>query len=384
MKLSHKKIETIGGILMIAAMWAALILSNTTTWYEVLINSPIKLGFFTFTLEQSLKVIVKDTLMVIFFAYIGMELRHEFHEGFLSDKKQVILPFMAALGGIAMPAIIYFLININHPENYRGFAIPCATDIAFAICLFNLLGRSIPSSIKVFLLSIAIFDDLGAIIIIAVFYTSGFKILWLWISLPLLICLWTFYKKKITVSYFYILLGSTLVICFHNAGLHTTLAGFLIGFSIPLNKASGTPYLKELMNSLHPIVQFGILPIFSFTSSGVVFSSDQLGELVNPIVIGIFLGLFLGKQLGITLFSYITIKLKWAALPPNSSFIFIYIASVFAGIGFTMSLFIGFLAFPTSILQNLVKMGVIVGSLSCVLTAWILTLGIKHILRMKV
>ncbi|WPY00632.1 Putative MnhA-like Na(+)/H(+) antiporter subunit A C-terminal domain protein [Candidatus Trichorickettsia mobilis] len=136
----------------------------------MLINSPIKLGFFNFTLEQSLKVIVKDTLMVIFFAsYIGMELRHEFHEGFLSDKKQVILPFMAALGGIAMPAIIYFLININHSENYSGFAIPCATDIAFAICLFNLLGRSIPSSIKVFLLSIAIFDDLGAIIIIAVF-----------------------------------------------------------------------------------------------------------------------------------------------------------------------------------------------------------------------
>ncbi|MEA0971273.1 NhaA-like Na+/H+ antiporter [Candidatus Megaera venefica] len=372
MTLSHKQIDTVGGVLMIAAMWSALILSNTTDWYYEFISSPIKLSSVFFHLEQSLESIVKDILMVIFFSYIGMELRYEFHEGSLSDKRQVLLPLVAAIGGMVVPAVFYLLINISYPENYPGFAVPCATDIAFAICLFNLIGGALPTSIKVFLLSIAIFDDLGAIIIIAIFYSSDFNLLWVWISLPLLACFWIFNRKKITTTYLYILVGTLLCIGFHNAGLHTTLAGFLTGFFIPLTKKTATPYLKELMYKLHPWVQFIILPLFAFTSSGVDFSNDRDIDFFNPIFLGVACGLFLGKQLGVTLFSYITIKLRWASLPPNSKFTHVYIISVFCGIGFTMSLFVGLLAFPDSATQSLAKIGVIVGSLSSVVLAILL------------
>ncbi len=372
MTLSHKQTDTIGGVLMIVTMWGALILSNTTNWYYQLITSPIELSSAFFHFEQSLESIVKDILMIIFFGYIGMELRHEFHEGSLSDKRQILLPLMAALGGMIVPAVIYIIINIYHPENYAGFAIPCATDIAFAICLFNLIGGNLPTSIKVFLLSIAIFDDLGAIIIIAIFYSSDFNLLWIWITLPLLACFWLLNKKKVTTTYLYIMLGTLLCIGLHNAGLHTTLAGFLTGFFIPLTKRNSTPYLKDLMYKLHPWVQFVILPLFAFTSSGVNFSNDRDIDFFNPIFLGVACGLFLGKQLGVTLFSYITIKLRWSSLPSNSKFTHIYIISVFCGIGFTMSLFVGLLAFPDSITQSLAKIGVIVGSLSSVVLAILL------------
>jgi Na+:H+ antiporter, NhaA family len=368
--LSDKHIDTIGGLLMIGALVLALILANSTSAYVHYIETPLFSSF-------SVKELTIDIVMILFFFSIGMELRQECHDGCLSDKRQILLPLMAALGGMIVPALIYMGINIYEPNNYPGFAIPCATDIAFALCLFNFIGRRLPVSIKVFLLSIAIFDDLGAILLIAFFYTADFHLIWFLNGLlPLILtCFCSHHRIASTTLYF--LLTAALCFCFYQAGLHTTLGGFLIGFAMPLHKKSGELYLKRLQHRIHPFVQFIVLPLFAFTSSGIPFSSRYFAELFHPMVLGIFLGLFLGKQCGISLFSYFTLKMNWAQLPAHSQFSHIHRVSVIAGVGFTMSLFIGLLAFDDAHIQNLVKMGILLGSLSCVFLALVLTFWIK-------
>jgi NhaA family Na+:H+ antiporter len=353
--------ETIGGIMMVSSMIIALILSNTTNWYFELVNFPIYA-------EESLKDFVKEFLMIIFFVSIGMELKKEFQEGLLANHKQIILPAIATIGGMIVPALVYLAVNINYPENYAGFAIPCATDIAFAICLFNLLGKNLSPSIRIFLLSIAIFDDLGAILIIALFYSNNFDLLWLIASLLPLIGFWIADSES---TYLYILFSVALSLFFYKAGISTSVAGFLIGFLWPLYKKSGEGFSKILAPKLQPIVQFFILPIFAFTSSGIVFSVEQLTSAFDPIVVGIVLGLLFGKQIGITLFSYVALRLKLAELPESSKFFDIYTVSIYAGIGFTMSLYVGMIAFHETHTQNLVKIGVLLALIICVLFAGI-------------
>ncbi|MBP6104258.1 MAG: Na+/H+ antiporter NhaA [Gammaproteobacteria bacterium] len=359
--------NTLSGVWMLFALLMALIFSNTTEWYADWLHMPFLWHTAFFDLKLSLASFVKDCLMVFFFAQIGMELRLQYEEGFLADRRQILLPLMAALGGMVVPAMIYALINLHHPENTVGFAIPCATDIAFALCVWNIIRHSLPPSLRVFLLSIAIFDDLGAMLMIAIFYNNHFNGLWLLLGL-LIVGIITFLSaRKVTYTWFYVLMGAFLCVCFHKAGLHTTLAGFMVGALLPLRGSFGESYLKTLMHQLEPWVQWLVLPLFAFVSSGVSLGALQLSDWHHPIFLGVFLGLFLGKQLGITGVSYAMLRLKWAVLPPKSSMTQVYTVSIFAGIGFTMSLFIGLLAFENHYQQNLVKMGVIAGSLACVL-----------------
>jgi Na+:H+ antiporter, NhaA family len=363
---SHRT-NTLSGVWMLFALLMALIFSNTTQWYADWLHAPFVWHTAFFNLKISLASFVKDCLMVFFFAQIGMELRLQYEEGFLADRRQILLPLMAALGGMVVPAIIYGLINLHHPDNMIGFAIPCATDIAFALCVWNIIRHSLPPSLRVFLLSIAIFDDLGAMLMIAIFYNSHFNGLWLLLGLLIVGMIAFLSARKITHTWIYGLIGACLCFCFHKAGLHTTLAGFMVGVLLPLRGSFRESYLKTLMHQLEPWVQWLVLPLFAFVSSGVSLGALQLSDWHHPIFLGVFLGLFLGKQLGITGVSYAMLHLKWAVLPPKSSIAQVYTVSIFAGIGFTMSLFIGLLAFENHYQQNLVKMGVIAGSLACVL-----------------
>ena len=372
-----EKTNTQSGLWMLFALLLALVFSNTTEWYADWLHAPFVWHTAFFDLKLSLASFVKDCLMVFFFAQIGMELRLQYEEGFLADRRQILLPLMAALGGMVVPAIIYGLINLHHPENMVGFAIPCATDIAFALCVWNIIRHSLPPSLRVFLLSIAIFDDLGAMLMIAIFYNSHFNGIWLLLGLVVVGLIAFLSARKITYTWIYGLVGACSCFCFHKAGLHTTLAGFIVGAWLPLRGSFGESYLKTLMHKLEPWVQWLVLPLFAFVSSGVSLGALQLSDWHHPIFLGVFLGLFLGKQLGITGVSYAMLRLKWAALPPQSSIAQVYAVSIFAGIGFTMSLFIGLLAFENHYQQNLVKMGVIAGSLACVLL-------LKCLLRPKI
>ena len=359
----------LSNFLLLCSLIVAMILANYTQWYFKLIDN----AFFPFPFEdKSLKEMVKNILMIVFFLYVGIELKIEFSSGSLSKTKQALLPCIAAVGGVVTPALIYYLINLNYPENFKGFGIPCATDIAFAICLFNLVKKFLPDSARALLLAIAIFDDLIAILIIALFYNNNLEPIWILFSLLPLCLMIIFGIKRITNLLLYISLLIILFVCFFKAGITTTLSGLLLGLLMPLNSKNHTPFLKPLFIRLEPIVQFLILPIFVFTASGVSFHKFTFDIFRDPIVLGIIWGLFLGKQLGIVLFTYIASKLRLANLPLNCSMKDVYTISCIAGIGFTMSLFVGMLAFIDSEKQNLVKIGVIFGSLISALYSIIL------------
>jgi NhaA family Na+:H+ antiporter len=354
--------DNIGGFLMLASSLLAIIAANFTAWYELFIHFPI--SFYNIT--QPVKTLVEDGLMIIFFVYVGIELRHEFKE---AEPRQVVLPCLAALGGMLVPSMIYMVINWGHPSNYRGFAIPCATDIAFAVCLFDLIGgRTLPRSVRTFLLSIAIFDDLGAVLLIAVFYGGKFSLVWTFVSMVLCCFLWAMAKYCMVSNRLYIILGLALPICFAKAGLHTTLSGFVLGFMM-----SPT---AELKTKLRMIVQFVVLPIFAFVASGVVLHDVSWRILANPLFMGTWLGLFLGKPIGITLTSYIVVALKWARWPKGSNVRHVYVMSIFAAIGFTMSLFVGTLAFQDMHAQNLIKTAIVVSFLTTFVLSVIQALGL--------
>ncbi len=358
------KPEDLGSIFMISATVLALILANTTSWYQSFISAPLSL----FTLTDSVQGWTKSALMSIFFLHITLELKYEMVEGFLSNRKHVLLPAVAALGGMLVPALIYLGINHQHPENWGGFAIPCATDIAFSLCLFHLFGKRLPPSIRVFLLSIAIFDDLGAILIITLFYNATLHSTPLFISFGITGILWKLHQYRITFSLLYLFLGILLWIALYQAGMNTTLSGVILGLCIPLYKKTDVPYLKSVMAHLNPWVQWGILPLFAFTASGVLFNTAP-NIISDPLILGIGLGLLLGKPLGIFLFSYGLIRLQWAPIPSLSQYRHIFIIALLCGFGFTMSLFMGILAFSTEIAQNAMKLGVLLGSTIAALMA---------------
>lgn len=343
------RLESASGMLLLFAACLALLVENSplSPLYEALLNTPVEIRIGEFQIAKPLLLWINDGLMAVFFFLIGLELKREFVQGELSSLRQITLPVIAAIGGMAGPALIYSYINWGDPVAMKGWAIPSATDIAFALGVLTLLGRRVPNALKVFLLSLAIIDDLGAIIIIALFYTSELSTLSLVVAAAALIILFTLNRKGVLDIPPYLIVGLVLWIAVLKSGVHATLAGVLLAFFIPLRKpehADKSP-LEELEHSLHPSVAYIILPIFAFANSGVDFSGVSSDTLLQPVPLGIAAGLFFGNQFGIFSLSWLVIKLRLANLPTGVNWLQFYGVAILCGIGFTMSLFISSLAF---------------------------------------
>ncbi len=366
------KLEAAGGILLLIAAAAAMILKNSPFGdaYDHLLNLQIQIRVGVLDIDKPLFLWVNDGLMAIFFFTIGMEVKREVLIGELSDKRQIILPGMAGFGGIIVPALIYYLINSGDELALQGWAIPTATDIAFALGILALVGN-IPTSLKLFLMTLAIIDDLGAIIIIAIFYTTNLSVGSLLVALTAIAGLVLLKLKGTMRAAPFILVGIVLWIAVLKSGVHATLAGVVLGFFIPLGPRDAADDqespLQRLLHSLHPYVAFGILPVFAFVNGGVSLENFRLASLLDPVPLGIMLGLIVGKQVGVFACAWISIKSGIASLPDNVSMIQLYGASIICGVGFTMSLFIGGLAFEEVGVgyDRPDRLGIIVGSLIC-------------------
>lgn len=361
--------ESASGILLILAAILALILSNTfmSPLYQSFLHIPVEIRVGNLQLDKSLYHWVNDGLMAIFFLLIGLEVKRETLEGHLSSLGQIALPGIAAIGGMLVPAGIYLAFNLNNPIAVNGWAIPTATDIAFALGILSLLGKRVPISLKLFLMALAIIDDLGAIVIIAIFYTTDLSTLSIAVALVSLAILIAFNIFGVTKKAAYFIVGTVLWISVLKSGVHATLAGVALAFTIPLNakdenKQPISP-LKDIEHNLHFWVAFFILPLFAFVNAGVDITEISFGQMSGSVPLGIMLGLFIGKQLGVFGFSWIAIKLKLAKLPEGSNWKQLYGVSVLTGIGFTMSLFIISLAFEdATIFQYTDKLAILVGS----------------------
>ena len=359
--------EASAGLIMIACAALALLAANSgfAPIYKSFISTEIGFSMGEYSVVEPVKVWVKDIMMVFFFLIVGLELKREFTEGFLSKFDQVMLPFIAAVGGMVMPALIYLGVNIDTPAYYNGWAIPAATDIAFAICVLMLAGKGVPSAVKVFLLAVAIFDDLGAILIIAFFYSSGVNIGAIILTAIGVAMLYALQKKNVTMITPYMLGGVYLWFCLYHSGIHTTVAGVIVGLLIPMRCSITKSYspVNYMMHFLLPWVNFFILPVFAFTAAGVSFKGLSMEDLTHTVPIGIALALFAGKQIGVFGSVWLAVKAGIAKRPEGATWMHLYGVSILAGVGFTMSLFIGALAFESDALQNEVKMGVLAGSL---------------------
>jgi len=372
--------ESSSGILLIMATIAALFLSNTflSPYYESFLHIPVEIRVGSLHLAKSLYHWVNDGLMAIFFLLIGLEVKREIMEGHLSSLGQVALPGFAAVGGMLVPALIYAYFNYQDPVAINGWAVPTATDIAFALGILSLLGKRVPVSLKVFLMALAIIDDLGAIIIIAVFYTVDLSILSITIAAVALSGLIIMNRLKVVKKAAYFILGFVLWVSVLKSGVHATLAGVALAFTIPLNgkdeNSNHISPLKEIEHGLHFWVAFLILPLFAFVNAGVNVTDISFDQMTSPVPLGILLGLFLGKQLGVFGFSFLAIKLKLAKLPTQSNWIQLYGVSLLTGIGFTMSLFIVTLAFVDDSLFNYTdKLAILIASTaSGILGYWVL------------
>lgn len=363
------KKESTSGILLIVVTLLALFLQNSylTDFYTNFLYTPVQITFGNFGIAKPFLLWVNDGLMAIFFFLIGLEVKREVLEGELSSKEQIVLPLIAALGGMLMPALIFTLFNQESPEAMKGWAIPTATDIAFALGILSLLGNRVPVSLKIFLMALAIIDDLGAIVIIAIFYTSDLSLLSILIAVSALSGLIILNKLGVIKKAAYIILGIILWLSVLKSGVHATIAGVALAFTIPLYsfKHNGERFsmLKEMEHDLHYWVAFFILPLFAFVNAGVDLKDLQPSALFSDVSLGIMLGLFLGKQLGVFGFSYIAIKLRLAILPKGSSFKQLYGVSILTGIGFTMSLFVNTLAYNDSdIFYYADKLAILLGS----------------------
>lgn len=354
-----------GGILLMMAAIAALMVANSSLApaYQDFLGSYLRVTFDGEGLEKPLILWINDGLMAVFFFLIGLELKREIMEGKLRNPRDVLLPGAAAVGGMVVPALIYAWMNWGDPVGIRGWAIPAATDIAFALGILALVGTRAPASLKVFLLTLAILDDLGAILIIALFYTADLKVDYLMLAvLPLigLIVLNLRGTHKIAPA---ILLGVIMWFFVLRSGVHATLAGVITAFCIPLYDRFGKSPLHSLEHGLEPYVNYGIIPIFAFANAGVVLTGISLADLAGPVPLGISSGLVLGKITGVFLTSFAIVSLGFARLPHGANWLHIFGVSALAGIGFTMSLFIGGLSFEAPELMNQVRLGVLSGSL---------------------
>lgn len=363
------KKESTGGLLLICATILALILSNTgmSSLYETFLHIPVEIRVGALHIDKSLYHWVNDGLMAIFFLLIGLEVKREILEGHLSSVKKVILPGVAAVGGMLVPGLIYLIFNHDNLIAANGWAIPTATDIAFALGILSLLGNRVPVSLKIFLMALAIMDDLGAIVIIALFYTTELSTLSLIVAGTSLTLLTILNFSGVTQKSIYFVIGAVLWVSVLKSGVHATLAGVALAFTIPLNARNKqnehfSP-LKEIEHGLHFWVALFILPLFAFVNAGVDITEISLNQMSGNVPLGIMLGLFIGKQLGVFGFSWLAIKLNIARLPDDSNWLQLYGVSVLTGIGFTMSLFIVSLAFEDdSIFQYTDKLAILIGS----------------------
>jgi NhaA family Na+:H+ antiporter len=376
------KDESTGGILLVIVALIAIVLANSSFshLYEGFLNVPVQVRVAELNLEKPLVLWINDGLMAIFFFLVGLEIKREVLIGHLSEPSQVVLPAVAAVAGIAVPALVYAWFNYGDAIAIRGWAIPSATDIAFALGVFSLFKSRVPVSLKLFLLSVAIFDDLGAIIIIALFYSSDLSVASLAVAAVGILVLGLLNYLNVRRQAAYLLVGLVIWIAVLKSGVHATLAGFAIALFIPLSLKNelGHPMLPHLEHALHPWVAFLILPLFAFANAGVSLEGVSWDALGNSVTMGIALGLVVGKQLGIFAICALVIKMGWAKLPQGASWLQFYAVAILCGIGFTMSLFIGTLAFeglPAEYLTQ-VKLGVLLGSfISAVFAAGILMMA---------
>ncbi|MBK1971101.1 Na+/H+ antiporter NhaA [Campylobacter sp. TTU-622] len=342
--------EVFGGVLLIVCTIFALCIQNSflSEHYREFLNVNVGFSVGNFALDKPLLLWINDGLISIFFFSIGLELKKEFIQGEFRNPKNIVLPFFAALGGIIVPAAIFVLINITDPYTLKGWAIPTATDTAFALAILMMVGKKIPASLKVFLLSLAIFDDVGAILIIAIFYTTELSIVAFIVAGIAIFVMFILNLLGNTRKSFYFICSAILWLSVLKSGVHATLAGIITAFFIPMHTKEGQPFLKEIDESLRFWLIFIILPLFAFANAGVNLSNITIGSIFSGVSIGIFLGLFLGKQVGVFLFSYLAIKFKLASLPYGANLKQLYGVCILTGIGFTMSLFIDGLAYEVS------------------------------------
>lgn len=360
--------DAAGGICLIIAAIFAMFLANfhlTGTAYQAFLNTPVEVRIGTLDISKNVLLWVNDALMAVFFLMVGLEVKREMVQGSLASRRQAAFPVIAALGGMVFPALLYLVFNFSDPITRVGWAIPTATDIAFALGILALLGNRVPVALKVFLMALAIIDDLGAIIIIALFYTSSLSMLSLGIAAAAIAVLALLNIFNVRRTGIYILVGVILWTAVLKSGVHATLAGVILGFFIPLKEQNERSPSQELEHVLHPWVAFLILPLFAFANAGVVLSGVSLGSLTSYLPLGIIVGLLIGKPLGISIFCWLALKLKLASLPVGTKFSDIMAIGVLCGIGFTMSIFITSLAFDEmhSELITLAKLGILLGSL---------------------
>jgi len=362
------KMETAGGILLILSALIAIVFANTflAPYYELLLSTPVEIRVGGLEIAKPMLLWINDGLMVVFFFLVGLELKRELLEGEFSDKRNIILPGVGAIGGMLIPALIYLYFNSNDAIAAKGWAIPAATDIAFALGVLALLGSRVPSSLKVFLTSLAIFDDIGAILIIAFFYTSKISLTALVVVAICILILTLLNKHNVESKSPYILIGIIMWVATLKSGVHATLAGVILAMFIPIRSKANPDIspLKSLEHDLHSVVAFFVLPVFAFANAGISFSGVGFEDILHEVPVGIALGLFFGKQVGIFGLCWLFIKLKIARLPTGMSWTGLYGTSALCGIGFTMSLFIGSLAFEETGVNLLFdeRLGILLGS----------------------
>lgn len=373
--------ESAAGLLLMATALLAMFVANSawSAHYLALLQVPVMVQVADFGIHKPLLLWINDGLMTIFFLLVGLELKREWLVGELADKQQVVLPAFAALGGMVMPAVLYVAINAGDASALRGWAIPAATDIAFALGILSLLGSRVPLSLKVFLTSLAIFDDVGAIVIIALFYTADLSVQALVTAAMAIFLLAFFNRQRVMQTAPYLLVGLVLWVAMLKSGVHATLAGVLIALFIPMHKPSNpneSP-LRRLEHDLHPWVAYMVLPIFAFANAGLNLRDLDAPQMLHPVTLGVAAGLFMGKQLGVMLCCWLAIRLGWARLPKGATWLSLYGIAVLTGVGFTMSLFVGSLAFVGETPFD-ERLGIVLGSLfSGAFGYWVLNRSLR-------
>jgi NhaA family Na+:H+ antiporter len=363
------RLESAGGILLIGAAVLALIMTNSPLVgvYGALLDTPVAVRIGSFEIAKPLLLWINDGLMAVFFFLVGLELKREFMEGELSTPAQIVLPALAAGAGILVPALIYAWFNFDDPVRLRGWAIPAATDIAFALGIVALLGSRVPNSLKLFLMLLAVMDDLGAIVIIALFYTAQLSATALTVASICLVILFIMNRRGVMAIPAYLFFGLIMWVSVLKSGVHATLAGVALAFMIPMRNPEKPKYspLRDLEHELHPLVAFAILPIFAFANAGIDLSAMSMSDLMEPVTLGIILGLFVGKQVAVLGVSWLLVSLKWAKIPEGATWLQVYGIALLCGIGFTMSLFVASLAFEFQGQQYIesVRLGIITASL---------------------
>ena len=370
MKLLHRffQNEASGGIILILAAAFAMLLANlgvTRDLYHAFLETPVELRVGVLEINKNMLLWINDALMAVFFLLVGLEVKRELVQGSLASRQRAAFPVIAAIGGMVVPALIYLAFNYQDPVARHGWAIPAATDIAFALGVLALLGNRVPMALKIFLMALAIIDDLGAIVIIALFYTSELSVLSLGVAAAAIAVLAMLNICNVRRVGIYVLVGVILWTAVLKSGVHATLAGVIIGFFVPLKPQEGKSPAKQLEHVLHPWVAFMILPLFAFANAGVSLEGVTLDGLTSMLPLGIIAGLFIGKPLGISLFCWLALKFKLASLPHGTTWRQIMAVGVLCGIGFTMSIFISTLAFGPHAPELIVwaKLGILTGSL---------------------